>query len=158
MRVRCGDAQEHAFPKTQAPRHPLWCRGALSLLDLVKQLAVHSDLAAQQIYLRVSSFDQPDKLSNHACAFASKGCESLVLICETSAGSGVTGSLDVLGCCSAQLLLQACNAGSVSSAAMLCIVGGGVLAGFNSGAVNRLTHQRYRTTAREVAASRSDKA
>lgn len=117
MRVRCGDAQEHAFPKTQAPRHPLWCRGALSLLDLVKQLAVHSDLAAQQIYLRVSSFDQPDKLSNHACAFASKGCESLVLICETSAGSGVTGSLDVLGCCSAQLLLQACNAGSVSSAA-----------------------------------------
>ncbi len=49
--------------------------------------------------------------------------------------------------------LVALGDGRGDGAAMLCIVGGGVLAGFNSGAVNRLTHQRYRTAAREVAAT-----
>lgn len=43
--------------------------------------------------------------------------------------------------------------GRGNGAAMLCIVGGYVLAGFNSGSVNRLTHQRYHTAAREVAAT-----
>lgn len=40
-----------------------------------------------------------------------------------------------------------------SGMAMLCIAGGGVVAGMNSGAVYRLTHERYRTTVREVAAT-----
>ncbi|BDB69145.1 hypothetical protein Cthiooxydans_15570 [Comamonas thiooxydans] len=69
--------------------------------------------------LGVSAFDQSDKLPNHARAFASKGCESLVLICEISAGSGVTGKLGVAGGCAADVVLQACNAGSISSAASL---------------------------------------
>lgn len=49
--------------------------------------------------------------------------------------------------------LVALGDGRGNGAAMLCIVGGYVLAGFNSGSVNRLTHQRYRTAAREVAAT-----
>ena len=49
--------------------------------------------------------------------------------------------------------LVALGEGRGNGAAMLCIVGGCVLAGFNSGSVNRLTHQRYRTAAREVAAT-----
>lgn len=69
--------------------------------------------------LGISALDQADKLSNHARAFASKGCESLVLICEISAGSGVTGKLGVTGGGGADVVLQACNAGSISSAASL---------------------------------------
>ena len=69
--------------------------------------------------MRVSSFDQSDKLTNHARAFCSKGCDSLVLICEISAGSGVTGKLGVTGGGTADVVLQACNAGSISSAASL---------------------------------------
>ena len=49
--------------------------------------------------------------------------------------------------------LVALGEGRGNGSAMLCIVGGYVLAGFNSGSVNRLTHQRYRTAAREVAAT-----
>ena len=49
--------------------------------------------------------------------------------------------------------LVALGEGQGNGAAMLCIVGGCVLAGFNSGSVNRLTYQRYRTAAREVAAT-----
>ncbi|MDH1472955.1 hypothetical protein N5F13_00470 [Comamonas thiooxydans] len=67
----------------------------------------------------ISTFDQSDKLANHARAFASKGCESLVLICEISAGSGVTGKLGAPGGGTADVVLQACNAGSISSAASL---------------------------------------
>ncbi|MEN2388060.1 hypothetical protein [Comamonas sp. A7-5] len=69
--------------------------------------------------LGVSEFDQSDKLANHARAFASKGGESLVPICEISAGSGVTGKLGVAGCSAPDVVLQACNAGSISSAASL---------------------------------------
>lgn len=87
------------------------------LLGLLKQLAVRCNLAAQQRYLGISPCDQVAKLSNHARALYSKGCESLVLICEISAGSGVTGSLGMLGGGGAQVVLQACNAGSISSAA-----------------------------------------
>ncbi|WP_057093038.1 hypothetical protein KV708_19680 [Comamonas thiooxydans] len=67
----------------------------------------------------VSALDQSDKLANHARASRSKGSESLVLICEISAGSGITGKLGVAGCCAPDVVLQACNAGSVSSAASL---------------------------------------
>ena len=49
--------------------------------------------------------------------------------------------------------MVALGEGRGNGAAMLCIVGGCVIAGFNSGSVNRLTHQRYRTAAREVAAT-----
>ena len=84
-----------------------------------KQLPVHLHLPHQGVNLGVSALDQSDKLANHARAFASKGCESLVLICETSAGSGVTGKLGVAGRGAADVVLQACNAGSVSSAASL---------------------------------------
>ena len=37
------------------------------------------------------AFDQAAKLSNQTCALCGKGCESLVLICEISTDSGVTG-------------------------------------------------------------------
>ena len=60
-----------------------------------QQLPVHLHLPLQGVDLGVSAFDQSDTLANHARAFASKGCESLVLICEISAGSGVTGKLGV---------------------------------------------------------------
>lgn len=40
-----------------------------------------------------------------------------------------------------------------SGAAMLCIAGGGIVAGFNSGQLNRLTFERYRTEVKEVAAT-----
>ncbi|WP_172415243.1 hypothetical protein [Comamonas thiooxydans] len=91
----------------------------MSLLDLLEQPAVCGNLPAQQPYLGVSLFDQAAKLANHARAFCSKGCESLVLICEISAGSGVTGKLCVAGCRTADVVLQACNAGSISSATSL---------------------------------------
>ena len=84
-----------------------------------KQLPVHLHLPHQGVNLGVSALDQSDKLANHARAFASKGCESLVLICEISAGSGITGKLGVTGCGTADVVLQACNAGSISSAASL---------------------------------------
>ena len=74
-------------------------------------------LPFQGTELGVSALDQCDKLANHARAFASKGGESLVLICEISAGSGVTGKLGVAGGSGADVVLQACNAGSISSAA-----------------------------------------
>ena len=82
----------------------------------LQQLPVHLHLSYQGADLSVSAFDQSDKLANHACAFASKGGESLVLICEISAGSGVTGKLGVASGGAADIVLQACNAGSISSA------------------------------------------
>ncbi|WP_162989573.1 hypothetical protein [Comamonas sp. lk] len=84
-----------------------------------QQLPIHLHLPHQGVELGVSAFDQPDKLANHARAFASKGGESLVLICEISAGSGVTGKLGIAGGGGADAVLQACNAGSISSAARL---------------------------------------
>ncbi|MFN3731285.1 hypothetical protein [Comamonas testosteroni] len=63
--------------------------------------------------------DQAAKVSNQACALCSNGCESLVLICEISAGSGVTGKLGVAGGSAPDVVLQACNAGSISSTASL---------------------------------------
>ena len=63
-----------------------------------QQLPVHPHLTFQGVDLGVSALDQSDKLANHARAFDSKGCESLVLICEISACSGVTGKLGVAGC------------------------------------------------------------
>jgi len=86
-------------------------------LQTFNQYSIHSQLFFQQHYLNVSPFDQSAKLSNHFCAFCSKGSESLVLICEISAGSCVAGSLGMLGGGGAQVVLQACNAGSISSAA-----------------------------------------
>lgn len=69
--------------------------------------------------LGVSPLDQADKLSNHSRAFASKGGESPVPICEIPAGSGVAGKLGAAGGGGADVVLQACNAGSISSAASL---------------------------------------
>lgn len=43
--------------------------------------------------------------------------------------------------------------GRGSGSAMLCIADGGICAGFNSGQISRLTHERYRTDATEVAAT-----
>lgn len=63
-----------------------------------QQLPVHPHLTFQGVDLGVLALDQSDKLANHARAFDSKGCESLVLICEISAGSGVTGKLGVTAC------------------------------------------------------------
>ncbi len=83
----------------------------------VQQLAVYLHLPDQGVDLGVSLLDQMDKLSNHACALCNMGCELPVLICKMSAGSGVTGSLGVPGGGGAQVVLQACNAGSISSAA-----------------------------------------
>ena len=92
--------------------------GAL-LVQLLEQRSVGGNLAAQQAHLGVSLLDQAAKLDNHTCALCSKGRESLVLICEISAGSGVTGKLGVAGGRGADVVLQACNAGSISSAASL---------------------------------------
>ena len=83
----------------------------------VQQLAVYLHLPHQGADLGVSLLDQMDKLSNHACALRKMGCELAVLICKMSAGSGVAGSLGVGGGSGAQVVLQACNAGSISSAA-----------------------------------------
>ena len=100
-----------------------------------KQLPVHLHLPLQGVDLGVSALDQSDKLANHARAVASKGSESLVLICEISAGSGVTGKLGVTGGGGTDAVLQACNTGSISSAASLqfcqclCVVMGVVLLG-----------------------------
>ncbi|WP_415794955.1 hypothetical protein [Comamonas aquatilis] len=82
-------------------------------------MPVHLHLPHQGVELGVSAFDQSDKLTNHARAFASKSGESLVLICKISAGSGVTGKLGVAGDGGADAVLQACNASSISSAARL---------------------------------------
>jgi len=82
-----------------------------------KQNTISVNLTAQQIYLGISLFDQASKPSNHSCASLSKSCESLVLICEISTGSGVTCSLGVGGCSRAELLLQACNPHSIDSTA-----------------------------------------
>ena len=65
----------------------------------------------------VALLDHSDKFCNHACALCKMGCELLVLICKISAGSGVACSLGVLGGGGAEVVLQACNAGSISSAA-----------------------------------------
>ena len=89
------------------------------MLALLEQIAVDSNLATQQLYLGVSLCDQAASLANQSCALCSKGCESLVLICEISAGSGVTGKLGVAGRGAADVVLQPCNADSVSSAASL---------------------------------------
>ena len=83
----------------------------------VELLAVYLHLPHQGTDLGVSLLDQMDKLSNHACALRKMGCELAVLICKMSADSGVAGSLGVLGGGGAQVVLQACNAGSISSAA-----------------------------------------
>ena len=85
----------------------------------LQQLPVQLHLPFQSTELGVSALDQCDKLANHARAFASKGCESLVLICEISAGSGVTCNLGVAGRSAPDVVLQACNADSISSAASL---------------------------------------
>lgn len=63
--------------------------GAL-LLDLLKQLKVHRNVAAQQLYLGISLFEQASKSTRQLCTFSNKGCKSLVLICEISVGNGVT--------------------------------------------------------------------
>ncbi|KWT64779.1 hypothetical protein APV28_5014 [Comamonas testosteroni] len=86
---------------------------------MLEQISVGRDLAMQQVHLGISALDQFDKLANHACAFCNEGCESLVLICEISAGNGVTGKLGVAGSRSADVVLQACNADSISSAPSL---------------------------------------
>lgn len=80
-------------------------------------MPVYLHLPFQGGDLGVSALDQSDKLANHARAFASKGGESLMPICEISAGSGVTGKLGAPGGGGADVVLQACNAGSISSAA-----------------------------------------
>ncbi|WP_162989559.1 hypothetical protein [Comamonas sp. lk] len=85
----------------------------------MSECPIHFNLSGQCIYLGVSPFDQASKRANHARAFASKGCESLVLICEISTGSCVTCSLGVAGGGCADIVLQACNAGSISSAPSL---------------------------------------
>jgi hypothetical protein len=69
--------------------------------------------------LNVTFLDQVSKLTNQFCAFASKGCESPVLICEISAGSDVTGKLGVVGRGAPDIVLQACNADSISNATSL---------------------------------------
>jgi hypothetical protein len=68
--------------------------------------------------------DQACKACNHCSALSSQGSESLVLICEISAGSGVTGKLCAAGGGGADGELQACNTGSISSAAsfQLCAI------------------------------------
>lgn len=86
-------------------------------MNLLKQLTVHGNLTTQQFYLGISPFDQTAKLANHLCALCNKGCESLVLICEISAGSGVTGSLGIAGCGTTDVVLQPGNTGSINSAA-----------------------------------------
>lgn len=50
----------------------------------LQQLPVQVHLPFQGTELGVSALDQCDKLANHARAFASKGCESLVLICANA--------------------------------------------------------------------------
>ncbi|WP_187427986.1 hypothetical protein [Comamonas sp. Z3] len=89
------------------------------LLQTLYQHPVHEQLHIQGVDLCVSALDHSDKLANHARASCSKGSESLVLICEISAGSGVTGKLGVAGSRAADVVLQACNTGSISSAASL---------------------------------------
>lgn len=96
------------------PKH----RGGFSF-QLLEQCSVDRNLATQHTHLGVSLFDQAAKVSNQARALCSKGCESLVLICKTSAGSGVTGKLGVTGGRAPDVVLQACNAGSISSAPSL---------------------------------------
>ncbi|MCT9812404.1 hypothetical protein N0K08_17310 [Acidovorax sp. Be4] len=71
--------------------------------------------------MSVSTLDQVDKLSNHSRALCNTGCESFVLICEISRGSGVTGKLGVAGGGSADVVLQACNAASISGTGSLKI-------------------------------------
>ncbi|UNV93091.1 MULTISPECIES: hypothetical protein [Comamonas] len=71
------------------------CASASQVEFYLQQPACAADLL---VHL---AFDQAAKLSDQTCAFCSKGCESLVLICEISAGSGVTGKLGVAGCCGA---------------------------------------------------------
>ncbi|MBL5979653.1 hypothetical protein JAO85_20455 [Comamonas sp. NyZ500] len=85
----------------------------------MNQRPVDLHLSFQGVDLGVSALDQTDKLANHARASCSTGCESLVLICEISAGSGVTGKLGVAGGSAPDVVLQACNAGSVNSAPSL---------------------------------------
>ncbi len=86
-------------------------------LRLVSQPSVDPDLPRKQPYFCIPLVDQACKPCNHCSALSSQGCESLELICEISAGSGVTGKLGVAGRGGADGVLQACNAGSVSSAA-----------------------------------------
>ena len=90
--------------------------GARSV-QLFEQCSVGRNRAAQQFHLGVSLCDQSVSLANQSCAFCRQGCESLMLICEISAGSGVTGKLGAPGGAGADVVLQACNAGSISSAA-----------------------------------------
>ncbi len=88
-------------------------------MQSLDQRPVYLHLPFQGVDLGVSALDQSDKLANHSRASRSKGSESLVLICEISAGSGVTGKLGVAGGGTADVVLQACNTGSISSAASL---------------------------------------
>ena len=87
------------------------------LLQLLEQRVVDRNLSSQQLYFNIPLLDQACKPCNHCSALSSQGSELLVSICEISAGSGVTGKLCVAGGGSADGVLQACNAGSVSSAA-----------------------------------------
>gem|GEM_PF-1956513 len=86
-------------------------------LRLVSQPSVDSDLPRKQSYFCVPLPDQPCKSCNHRSALSSQGRELLVSICKISAGSGVTCSLGAAGGGSADGELQACNTGSISSAA-----------------------------------------
>lgn len=81
-------------------------------------------------FLAGSSFD--------ALSYRSVSNEPVVL------GSGVSAPGDMVG-------LGEGRRGS--GAAMLCILGGSIACGFNGGELYRITQGRYRTTAREVAAT-----
>ncbi|KGG90844.1 hypothetical protein P245_15460 [Comamonas thiooxydans] len=91
----------------------------MQLLQPLDKRPVDLHLTFQGVDLSIPALDQSDKLANHARALCSEGRESLVLICEISAGSGVTGKLGVAGCSAPDVVLQACNAGSISSAPSL---------------------------------------
>ncbi len=88
-------------------------------LLLVSQPSIDPDLPRKQPYFCIPLPDQACKACNHCSALSSQGSESLVLICQISAGSGVTCSLGAAGGGSADGVLQARNTGSVSSTASL---------------------------------------
>lgn len=81
-------------------------------------------------FLAGSSFD--------GLAYRNVSNEGVVL------GSGVSVPGDMVGLG---------DGGRGSGTAMLCILGGSITAGFNSGSLRRITQGRYQTAAREVAAT-----
>lgn len=85
-------------------------------MQRIQQLPVKQQLTFKRIYLRVSLLDQVDKSVSHCRALCSKGAEVLVSICKIGAGSGIACSLGVGGGGGADVVLQAADAVSVSSA------------------------------------------